>query len=338
MTSVLVLGLGSSGQRFVRLLRNSFGEEVEIFVLRRGKVNLVIAEDLQSCTAKDPSIYYGLTQIDSLDKLMNKKLDLIIIASISSSHYQDIQLVSQLNFNNILVEKPILLPEDVEKSSELVLELSKAHGCASGYFSRIHPLAIQLKVILRRESLGRPIVFRSTYGESIKEMHPYEDFSQSYAASKEMGGGPLNTFSHDLDLMLFLFDGISNFQFQEYKCPWSEIDVPEIQNLRALAEINAKTFLVDTTFDFVTWPKRRFGEMIFEFGKVQWDWLNLSIEVISMNTGLETYDFSNVSFPEIIQKVLESLLGQGPSSEELEVNWRDFVHTGVILSNYNALS
>lgn len=333
MKSVLLLGLGSSGQRFVRILRNAFGEEIEIYVWRRGNKNLVIANDLQSAAAKDPCKVYGLNQIASLKQLQNKNLDLVIVASISSSHFDDLRLVSTLNFRNILVEKPLLFGENLESSSEEALNMLKSHGCASGYFSRNHPLALHLKTIIRRESLGRPIMFRSSFGENIREMHPYEDFSNSYASRRKMGGGPLNTFSHDLDLMLFLFDSISNFKFDFFKTNWSEIEVQDIEFLNALGSVGQNSFHISSSFDFVTWPKVRCGEMIFEFGKVAWDWQKLSIDVLSVNTGLESFDFSELSFPDLIQETLKTLLQDEPLPENFDDAWRDLIRTGVILSS-----
>jgi predicted dehydrogenase len=334
MKSVLVLGLGSSGQRFVRLLRNQFGTDLDIFTLRRGKTKVVIAKDLQSSTPIDPSFHYDLIEINSLDELSDKHIDLIIISSISSSHFQDIQLISGLNFRSILVEKPLLLPANIEESSEIALRLLDDHVCVPGYFSRMHPLARKLKSVIRSESLGRPITYRSWYGENIAEMHPYEDYSKSYSANKEMGGGPLNTFSHDLDLMFFLFDSLIDVNFQDYKTDWSPINVQEVQNLRALAKINGNSFLVDSVFDFVTWPKKRCGEMIFEHGIVRWDWQEFSIEVLSMMSGLEVYDFSDLDFPTLIQDLVKSLVDGDFLHTALESNWKDFVGVGVILSRY----
>jgi len=334
MKNILVLGLGSSGQRFVRILRKLYGENVQIYVLRRGKTNIVIAEDLQSSSPIDPCIYFGLTEIERIEELEGIFLDLIIISSISSSHFQDIMLISELEFRNILVEKPLLFANKIDQSSAMVLELLSDHGCVSGYFSRMHPMAHKLKSLIRSESLGRPVVYRSWYGENIKEMHPYEDFSKSYAANEEMGGGPLNTFSHDLDLLYFFFDGVLEYKFDQYKSSWSMIHSQDIQTLSASGVINGNDFLINATFDFVTWPKSRGGEMVFESGIIRWNWQKLTIDVLSIEFGLESFGFESVDFSAVIEKTILSLLNESFNPAEFEAGWRDFVGVGVMLSRY----
>ena len=337
MRKILLLGLGSSGQRFVRILRKLYGDEVQIYVLRRGKINIVISNDLQSSSSNDPCVYYKLTEVKNLAQLEGIFLDLIIISSISSSHFQDIKLIRQLEFRNILVEKPLLFSDNVEQSAQLVLNLLANHGCASGYFTRMHPMAYKLKSLIRTNTLGRPVVYRSWYGENIREMHPYEDFTKSYAANDEMGGGPLNTFSHDLDLLYFFFDGLHEPRYEQYKSNWSKINAQEIQTLRASGEIDGDNFLINATFDFVTWPKSHGGEMIFESGIVRWDWEKLTIEVLSMESGLETFDFASTAYSALMEEIILSLVNNDYNSIEFDASWRDFVRVGVMLSRYKEL-
>ena len=337
MRSVLVMGLGSSGQRFVRILRKLYGESLQIYVLRRGKNNILISNDLQSAFPIDPCVHYKLTEIENLAQLKGIFLDLIIISSISSAHFQDIELISEIGFKNILVEKPLLLPKNLEQSAQVVLELLNQHGCASGYFTRLHPLAQKLKSLIDNGSLGRPLVYRSWYGEKIEEMHPYEDHAKSYAANELMGGGPLNTFSHDLDLLYYLFDEVSDFKFDEFRSNWSKIQSQEIQTLQASGEVYGYRFLIQASFDFVTWPKSRGGEMVFELGTIRWNWQELSIKALSIETGLETYDFSSVDFSILIEEAIRQLMDNSYNPEVLEACWRDFVRVGVILSQYNEI-
>ena len=39
----------------------------------------------------------------------------------------------------------------------------------------------------------------------LPDFHPYENYKNSYAASKKLGGGALNTLSHEVDLIAFFF-------------------------------------------------------------------------------------------------------------------------------------
>ena len=40
----------------------------------------------------------------------------------------------------------------------------------------------------------------------LPDFHPYENYKNSYAASKKLGGGALNTLSHEVDLIAFFLD------------------------------------------------------------------------------------------------------------------------------------
>ena len=42
-------------------------------------------------------------------------------------------------------------------------------------------------------------------GEYLPDYHPYEDYRNSYASKKNLGGGVLLTQIHELDLILSLF-------------------------------------------------------------------------------------------------------------------------------------
>ena len=72
--------------------------------------------------------------------------------------------------------------------------------------------------------------------------------------------------------------------------------------------------------------------MVFEDGSVTWNWQTLILEVLSLNSGLQVFDFSEIGFEEIIRDCLVSLLLGQSDSEYLMKNWADFVQVGVILS------
>ena len=70
---------------------------------------------------------------------------------------------------------------------------------------RFHPAVSKIKEILRKKEIGEIFHFSSYWGEYLPNWHKNENFRESYAANRSMGGGPSLTLSHDLDLMCYFF-------------------------------------------------------------------------------------------------------------------------------------
>ena len=71
---------------------------------------------------------------------------------------------------------------------------------------RFHPAVSKIKEILRKKEIGEIFHFSSYWGEYLPNWHKNENFRESYAANRSMGGGPSLTLSHDLDLMCYFLE------------------------------------------------------------------------------------------------------------------------------------
>lgn len=68
---------------------------------------------------------------------------------------------------------------------------------------RYHPCIIEMKKWVVKKKIGKILHFKSEWGEYMPGWHPWENYKTSYAGKKEMGGGPILTLSHEIDLCLF---------------------------------------------------------------------------------------------------------------------------------------
>jgi predicted dehydrogenase len=104
---------------------------------------------------------------------------------------------------HILAEKP--LSHNGEGIDELLDTCTKTGVYVQvGYMMRYHPHALKIKSWIENETWGRLVSFSTHWGEHLPDWHPWEDYRQSYASRKELGGGAALTLSHDLDLVLWM--------------------------------------------------------------------------------------------------------------------------------------
>src|SRR5204863_1605636 len=76
---------------------------------------------------------------------------------------------------------------------------------AVGCQLRSHPALRRLHDLLAEGVLGRLIAVHVEQGEYLPGWHSYEDYRQSYAARRELGGGVVLTQIHELDYVHWLF-------------------------------------------------------------------------------------------------------------------------------------
>ena len=73
----------------------------------------------------------------------------------------------------------------------------------AGYMMRHDPRILKIKKILKNKKI---ILSNFTWKTYLPNWHPYENFRNSYAFNKKMGGGVIKTCSHEIDLTT-MFNG-----------------------------------------------------------------------------------------------------------------------------------
>jgi predicted dehydrogenase len=172
--NVVVIGYGSIGQRHVRLL-NELGHQVA--VVSRRNVDY-------------PTVY---NQLETA--LLNEKPDYIVVANETSQHENTLMEIKSTGYDQkILVEKPLFL-----YSGATPINLSSLYV---GYNLRFHPL---IQALYERLKGTRILSVQAYVGQYLPTWRPGTDYSKSYSAFAEKGGGVLRDLSHELDYLQFLF-------------------------------------------------------------------------------------------------------------------------------------
>jgi len=188
--NILVIGAGSIGIRHIKNL--IFLGFKNIFVFRRtSSSNLIVNQD-------------EIKVISKWKDVKKNNFYAVIICSPTSLHLK--QTIDSLDLgSHVFIEKPLSHTiRGTQKLRNKIIESKKFVFVA--YMLRFHPLLKKLKKIIKDKDYGNLISFTSKWGEYLPNWHPWEDYSKSYAARKELGGGVTLTLSHDIDILNWLIE------------------------------------------------------------------------------------------------------------------------------------
>ena len=184
----LIIGFGSIGRRHFRNLLSL--DEKDILFYRTN-----------SSTLSDQEIE-GYPLETDLKAALAHHPDAVIIANPTALHL-DAAIPAARQGCHILLEKPV--SHTRERIQEVKDALRQGGGkVLVGYQFRYHPNLIQIKGLLDANYIGRPLSFRSHWGEYLPDWHPWEDYRLSYSARKDLGGGVILTLCHGFDYLRWL--------------------------------------------------------------------------------------------------------------------------------------
>ncbi len=267
MFKILIIGLGSAGQRHLRIFKKIFlKKKLEIFCIRETKRNLVIKDDLSTKKTSSLTKYYNLKEINFND-LKKSSFDLAIISNPISKHLTSAISLAKKKVN-LLIEKPlshnlnkIKLLEKIVKKNKILVRV--------GYQLRYHPGIKALKSIIRTNKLGEPISGLFYFGEYLPNMHLYEDYKKTHMAIKNQGGGAINCLSHQVDLIRYLLGEPKKIVSFQNKVSNLKINVED--NLHAIFTYKKKRNFT-LNINFLKSPPRNFIFLEFQKGSVEWDY------------------------------------------------------------------
>lgn len=316
--NVFIYGLGSIGQRYARLLRDTYGEDLKLYTIRRRKRIELIESTLQSSSLVDPTVFYGIIEVSNFNELP-KTLDLSIIASPIHLHKQDlIDVCSFTNSNKILIEKPLAgmnFSQQIHQNYIDILE-SRQNDIFMSFQARYSKLLETLKFEIDLINPEEMYSYKSWFSENLESMHPYEDYRTSHMGNVDQQGDPLSCFSHDIDIVLSLFGEMSVIEYRESKKSDLQISTPDFQRITCESKETFK-LTAQLDFDFIGWPSQRGGELMFKGGRMKWDWLKQELNIIDKSRGVKSFNFAEISRDDQFKEMLAQLLNTN-SSEEIK--------------------
>jgi len=290
---ILMVGLGSIGQRHVRNLRTLFGKSVSIGAVRHKGFRHVLSDRLQIVPDQDVETHYGIKRYNDLDSALADRPNVVFVTNPTSLHIP-IALAAAKAGCHLFIEKPLSHSFDgIEELEEVVNR--KQLTVLIGYQLRFHPCFKILAETLEKRKLGQIIAARIEIGEYLPAWHPYEDYREMYASRRDLGGGVILSQIHELDYAYCLFGLPKRVFALGGHLSRLEIDVEDTASMLLDCMVDGrKSVPVYVHQDCVQRPPLRTCLIIGDSGKVLVDFVEPSITMYD-----EAGHFiGNQSFPE----------------------------------------
>lgn len=339
---ILMIGLGSIGQRHLRNIKRLYKDDVEIIAYRVRGLARTFSDDMKIRENVSLEEEFNITSYSDLDEALAQKPDIAFITNITKSHIPCAIACAKVGCH-IFLEKPI--SDSLEGIEELFsLMEEKKLKIFVGYQNRLHPGIQYLKECLGKEELGKVLAVRAEVGERLTTMHTYEDYRDTYMARKDMGGGVLlNQLIHELDYLYYLFGmPVSVYALGGIVGNLS-VDVED--NLDAIYMMLGKkgSFPVSVHADFYQSPPSRYVKVVGERGQITVDLLKATVtktvDDVTQTVAFEDF-VRNDMFIEELKLFMECIandtqpaitLNDGLSSLKMALAARKSIKTGGVI-------
>lgn len=302
---ILMIGLGSAGQRHMRNLKKIFGDQVSFVAYRVRKYSRTFDDNLNVLDGQDVNTVYHVTEYDSLEAALQEKPDVAFIANPNSMHMECALAVARAGVD-IFLEKPVsdsLAGTDelakLVKEKELILYV--------GYQMRLHPCIAKLKRDMEDEVIGRIVAVDCQMGELLTGMHKYEDYRQMNESKKSTGGGVVLCQIHELDYLYWIFGMPVEVFSIGNKYSDLEIEVEDAATTICRYEKNGVSYPIVIHQDFLQTPPVRKCKIIGTEGQIELDLLHNQYTVFGRDTVREER-FVNFTRNDMFMEEVKSFL------------------------------
>jgi predicted dehydrogenase len=313
---ILLVGLGSIGQRHARNLRTLLGDDVELLAHRMRRTAPLIGPDLTADPGGDVEAAYGIRPFNELDEALAERPDLVFVTNPAHLHVSTARAAAEAGAH-LFVEKP--LSHTWDGVPELI-ELVEGRGVTGlvGYQLRFHPGFRQLRRLVDEGSLGRLLGARFAFGEYLPGWHPWEDYREANAALADQGGGVILAQIHDLDVAYGLFGMPRRVFTVGGKRSTLELEVEDT----ASTLLDVDGLPVHLHQDLVERPPRRTYELIGEEARAVWDYYADTVALVRADGSAELTRFEGLERNDLFLDELRHLLACVEGSEQPVVDVR----------------
>jgi predicted dehydrogenase len=217
---VLIIGYGSIGKRHYDVL-NTFNTIKQIDIVTKQ-------------TLEDKKTYKNLNEIKDLNEY-----NYFIIATETSKHYEQLKYLETKTKDKIIFcEKPLF-----EKYYQLDIKNNQVY---IGYVLRFHPLLQKLKELTRNDKI---LSINVNCGQYLPSWRPNTDYTKSYSAKKDEGGGVLLDLSHEIDYTQWLCGELKEIKSYQVKISDLQIDSDDMTTMVGKSIDGS---LVNLTIDYIS--------------------------------------------------------------------------------------
>lgn len=260
---ILIVGLGSIGQRHLRLARELL-PTADIRVLRHQSASAV-PETANGC-------------FFSIEEAIAFAPQIAVIASPASVHIATARALAKAGVH-LLVEKPLSASLD---GVTQFLETCREQGTVllTGYNLRFLPSLQRFRDLLGERVIGRVLSVRCEIGQYLPSWRPDSDYRQGVSARRELGGGALLELSHELDYLRWIFGDVCWVKATLSRQSSLELDVEDTAHLTLgfVPASDGHQLIGTVNLDFIRHDTTRLCTAIGEKGTLRWNGLTGVVE------------------------------------------------------------
>jgi predicted dehydrogenase len=279
IVKVLVVGLGSIGQRHARnLLSHS-----TISVIGFDPVQTKLPE-LEECL--------NFNFVETFEQGIELNPNCVFICTPADTHIEYAKK-ALLAGAHLFIEKP--LAPDLFGLSELV-ELAQRTNVVTmvGCNLRFHPAFIACKKMLDAGLDRKILAVKAEFGYSLPRWHPNLDYKQRYSADASKGGGVILDAIHEIDYLMWFFGSVKNVVGSIIDGASLGIEVETLVS----ANLNFQSGVVGNLhLDYLQLNYSRSFKLIASDIEISWQYPNAYLQVFELDKNyVLPEEFSNDSF------------------------------------------
>lgn len=309
---ILMIGLGSIGQRHVRNLKRLLGDRCEISAYRVRRLQQTFSDTMQIRDGVDLETEYHIKVYTDLKEALypeqeQEKPDLVFITNITGKHMECALAAAEAGCH-IFLEKPVSDSMDGVERLMKLKEEKKIH-IFMGYQNRYHVCIKKLEEYLKEDVPGQLVSVDAAFCERLTTMHTYEDYSTTYMARKEMGGGPvLNLQIHDLDYLQWLFGMPESVYAAAGKHSSLKIDVEDHAVVSYVTAYRGNPLTVTSRTDFLQYPPVHTCRVVGEKGRIELDFNRATVTLILEDGKPEVSEYPDFARNDMFLQELQDCL------------------------------
>jgi predicted dehydrogenase len=282
---ILVIGCGSAGERHIKNLRSLALAEI-------------IACDQSQERLEHMKDKYEIRAFRNHDEAFsNEAIDAVLVCTPTSGHIVPALAAIQQGCH-VFIEKP--LSHTLEGVDNLIREASrKSLILMIGFNLRFHPNLEEIRKLLNREAIGKPIGARAHFGSHFLYRLPYHsgrDYREDYAAKKIGGGVILDAATHQIDYMSWLLGEVREVFCYSGRLSSLNLEAEDIAEILLRFETGA---IASLHVDFIQQPYETKCEIVGEKGTIAWDFTTNTVNLFSeTDNKWQTFPESNFDYNE----------------------------------------
>lgn len=315
---ILMIGLGSIGQRHLRNIRRLYGDSAEILAYRVRRLKMTFSDTMQIRENVDLEKEYNLKVFTDLQQALNEKPDAAFICNVTGAHIPCALEAAKAGCH-LFLEKPI--SNTMDGVDELVkIAKEKNLKVFVGFQNRYNPALRAAKKYISEGLIGSIISVHSEVGEKLTTMHTYENYKATYMARNDLGGGViLNQMIHEIDYLRFLFGDMELISaVGSVGEKGLGIDVDDCCN----AILKTGDIPISLHGDFYQYPPNRFVKIVGSKGKIISDIIANTV-TLCVENDVKTTEFKDFTRNDMFIDELKAFMNCIETDSEPEITLDD---------------